>query len=142
MYLVLKLAILIGLVVAAVGVTKNFRTERAVLAELGIEQQKQLQVIAFTWLCVWVPVAAVAPFTGPFLLNPLPLGALLTVPAIVMARKVNVVLERSGTDRSTRAKEATDHAFLIACASAVLAIVDWGFARLVGSLPSVTGGQL
>lgn len=140
--MVIKFGILIAFVAAAVGVTKNFRSERAVLAEFGIEQQKQLQAIAFTWLSIWVPIAVVAPFTGPFLLNPLPLGALLAIPAIVVARKINVVLERSGTDRTKRAKEASDHAFFIGCASAVLAIADWGFTRLVGSLPSVTGGQL
>jgi len=72
MYLVIKLAILVAFIGAATGVTKIFRAERNLLLEFGIEKQRQLSAVLLTWLCVWVPIAVVAPFAGPFLLNPLP----------------------------------------------------------------------
>src|SRR5713101_3639786 len=142
MYLVIKLGILIGFVAAAVGVTKSFLSERGVLAEFGVDQHQQVLAVLFTWLCVWVPIAVVAPVAGPYLTNPLPFGVLLAIPAIVVVRKIKLVLEHSGTDRTKRAKDASDHAIFVGYASVVLAIADWGFARLVGSLPNVTGGQL
>ena len=142
MYLAVKLGILVAFIAAAIGVTKIFRAERDLLVEFGMEKQRQLSAVLLMWLCVWVPIAAVVPFAGPFLVNPLPFGALLAIPAVVVLRKISFTLERSGTDRTKRAKEASDHALFIGYASAILAVADWGFGQLVGSLPSVTGGQL
>jgi len=138
--IIAKLIALILFFVACATVTKRIVAERPILLASRVPTRTQVIAILLMWLCIWVPLAVLGPSMGWFLLDPLPFGALLAIPGILMFRSLRDVLQRQGTDRTRNAQNAVDRGLLVGYASAVLAVADWGLGLAISSLATITGG--
>lgn len=101
--------------------------------------QPRARILQFSPLLYIISlVAFVVPYSWLKLLAPIPLGLLLLVPGILLGKKCAGMLDRSGTDRTSKAKDISFNIMWLGLATLIFIVVNIALSYMLqnaGKLP-------